>query len=151
MISACARAKTLWGNLCRATSAKAAGANTARKPSSITAKKMSTRRSCCCAQLCGRRGLPAADVERVLHWSNYSAKAVAQIQARGMPIDMALWNFVQENKAAVIGELLRHSIRVMAATIRSTRRMASGAMRASSNWLDKCRRNSMAAAGKRAA
>ena len=34
-------------------------------------------------------------------------KAVAQIQARGMPIDMALWNLVQENKAAVIGELLR--------------------------------------------
>ena len=36
--------------------------------------------------------VPAADVERVLHWSNYSAKAVALIQARGMPIDMALWN-----------------------------------------------------------
>ena len=29
------------------------------------------------------------------------------IQARGMPIDMPLWNSVQENKAAVIGELLR--------------------------------------------
>ena len=43
----------------------------------------------------------------VLHWSNYSAKAIAQIQARGMPIDMPLWNLVQENKAAVIGELLR--------------------------------------------
>ena len=59
---------------------------------------------------CDQRGhtlLPAADVERVLHWSNYSAKAVAQIQARGMPIDVALWNLVQENKAAVIGELLR--------------------------------------------
>jgi hypothetical protein len=51
--------------------------------------------------------LPAADVERVLWWSNYSAKAVALIQARGMPIDMALWNLVQENKAAVIGELLQ--------------------------------------------
>ena len=51
--------------------------------------------------------LPAADVERVLHWSNYSAKAVALIQARGMPIDVALWNSVQENKSAVIGELLR--------------------------------------------
>ena len=56
------------------------------------------------AQLRGRLGLPPADVERVLHWSNYSAKAIAQIQARGMPIDMALWNLVQENKAAVIGE-----------------------------------------------
>ena len=51
--------------------------------------------------------LPAADVSRVLHWSNYSAKAVAQIQARGMPIDVPLWNLVQENKRAVIGELLR--------------------------------------------
>jgi DNA polymerase I len=48
-----------------------------------------------------------ADVPRVLHWSNYSAKAIAQIQARGMPIDMALWDLVQENKLAVIGELLR--------------------------------------------
>jgi DNA polymerase family A len=51
--------------------------------------------------------LPAAAVPRVLHWSNYSANAVAQIQARGMPIDLALWNLVQENKAAVIRELLR--------------------------------------------
>jgi DNA polymerase-1 len=59
------------------------------------------------AQLRGRPGLPPADVARVLHWSNYSAKAVAQIQARGMPIDMRLWNLVQENKAAIIGELLR--------------------------------------------
>jgi hypothetical protein len=61
-------------------------------------------------QLRGRRcryGFYPADVERVLHWSNYSAKAVAQIQARGMPIDMRLWNLVQENKAAVIQYLLR--------------------------------------------
>jgi hypothetical protein len=47
------------------------------------------------------------DVARVLHWSNYSAKAIAKIQPRGMPIDMALWNLVQENKSAVIGELVR--------------------------------------------
>ena len=66
-----------------------------------------------CAQLqrhCDHRGytlFPAADVERVLHWSNYSAKSVALIQARGMPIDMVLWNLIQENKAAVVGELLR--------------------------------------------
>jgi hypothetical protein len=59
---------------------------------------------------CDQRGytlLPPADVERVLWWSNYSAKAVALIQARGMPIDVALWNLVQENKTAVIKELLR--------------------------------------------
>jgi hypothetical protein len=43
----------------------------------------------------------------VLHWSNYSAKAVAQIQARGMPIDMPLWNLVQENKATVLRYLLQ--------------------------------------------
>jgi hypothetical protein len=51
--------------------------------------------------------LPAADIERVLWWSNYSAKAVALIQARGMPVDVTRWNLVQENKAAVIQELLR--------------------------------------------
>jgi DNA polymerase I len=55
-----------------------------------------------------RAQLPlGTDVGRVLHWSNYSAKAIARIQARGMPIDMPLWNLVQENKPAVIGELLR--------------------------------------------
>jgi len=59
------------------------------------------------AQLRGHDKLLPADVPRVLHWSNYSAKCVALIQARGMPIDMELWNLVQENKAAVVGELLR--------------------------------------------
>ena len=54
----------------------------------------------------GRR-FPPARVQHVLHWSNYSAKSVALIQARGMPIDMYLWNLVQENKAAVIQYLLR--------------------------------------------
>jgi hypothetical protein len=46
-------------------------------------------------------------VEHVLHWSNYSAKAITKIQAHGMLIDMPLWNLVQENKTAVIAELLR--------------------------------------------
>jgi DNA polymerase-1 len=59
------------------------------------------------AQLRGCPGMPRADVERVLYWSNYSTKCIALIQARGIPIDMALWNLVQENKVAVIGELLR--------------------------------------------
>src|SRR5207302_64022 len=40
------------------------------------------------AQLVGNRTFPATDVERVLHWSNYSAKATALIQLAGMPIDM---------------------------------------------------------------
>ena len=55
----------------------------------------------------GRRGLPPANVELVLYWSNYSAKAVAKVQARGMPIDMRLWNLVQENRLPVIRELRR--------------------------------------------
>jgi hypothetical protein len=60
------------------------------------------------AQLRGRgRRLPPVDAERVMHWSNYSAKAVAMMQARGMPIDTVLWNLVQENKAAVTTELMR--------------------------------------------
>ena len=42
-----------------------------------------------------------------MHWSNYSAKTVALIQAKGMPIDMPLWNLVQENKAAVIAALIQ--------------------------------------------
>jgi DNA polymerase-1 len=59
------------------------------------------------AMLRGRPGSPTADVARVLHWSNYSAKAVALIQMKGIPIDIELWNLVQENKAAVIAELIR--------------------------------------------
>jgi hypothetical protein len=54
----------------------------------------------------GRR-FPPTRVEHVLHWSNYSAKAVALIQARGMPIDMLLWNLVQENKVEVVQYLVR--------------------------------------------
>ena len=58
-------------------------------------------------QLRGRTYLPAANVEWVLYWSGYSAKAIAQIQARGMLIDVPLWEMVQHHKAAVISELLR--------------------------------------------
>ena len=60
-----------------------------------------------CAQLRrGRNSMPT-NVNLVLHWSNYSAKAIALIQAKGMPIDMELWNLIQENKTAVVHELLR--------------------------------------------
>ena len=55
-------------------------------------------------QLLDKRG---GDIERVLYWSNYSAKCIALIQARGMPIDIDLWNLVQENKAAVICALIQ--------------------------------------------
>jgi hypothetical protein len=66
------------------------------------------------------------DVDHVLHWSNYSAKAIALIQARGMPIDLELWNLVQENKAAVIAELIRQFDPSYGSLIRSTRRKVSG-------------------------
>jgi hypothetical protein len=59
------------------------------------------------AQLLGAAGFDPIDVPRVLHWSNYSAKAIARIQARGMPIDTEPWNLVQENKATVVAELIR--------------------------------------------
>jgi DNA polymerase I len=59
------------------------------------------------AQLLGNGTSPPADMLHVLRWSEYASKAVAQIQARGIPIDMPLWNLVQENKAAVIRELLQ--------------------------------------------
>jgi hypothetical protein len=59
------------------------------------------------AQLRGQPGLPPADAGRVIFWSEYSAKCIAQIQARGMFLDQPLWNLVQENKITVIGELRR--------------------------------------------
>src|SRR5262249_44342000 len=55
---------------------------------------------------CGRE-LPPIDPALVMHWSNYSAKAVALMQAKGMPIDMRIWNGVQENKLVVIDALRR--------------------------------------------
>ena len=58
-------------------------------------------------QLTGYGNRAPVDPGLVMHWSEYSAKTVARIQARGMPIDMPLWNLVQENKRAVIGALIR--------------------------------------------
>jgi DNA polymerase I len=59
------------------------------------------------AQLRGSNRFPRLNTDRVIFWSEYSAKAVALIQARGIPIDMYIWNLIQENKGAVIRELLR--------------------------------------------
>jgi hypothetical protein len=58
-------------------------------------------------QIRGYAKFTPVDVKRVLHWSNYSGKVIAQIQARGMPVDRALWNLVQENPEAVIENLRR--------------------------------------------
>ena len=63
--------------------------------------------SCLEKLLIGSARFPPADVARLLHWSDYSAKTVAQIQARGMPIDMALWNAAQEYKPAVVRALIK--------------------------------------------
>jgi hypothetical protein len=57
-------------------------------------------------QLSGYEQRAPVDPQRVMRWSEYSAKTVALIQARGMPIDMPLWDLVQQNKAAVIGALI---------------------------------------------
>jgi hypothetical protein len=81
----------------------------------------------------GRILLPAADVERVLWWSNYSAKAVALIQAKGMPIDTELWNLVQENKRPWSVNCCDSLIPVTAMTIRSTHRTGPGATRGSNS------------------
>jgi hypothetical protein len=43
-----------------------------------------------------------ADTDFIIYASEYSAKCVARIQARGMPIDVYLWERVQENKFVVI-------------------------------------------------
>jgi hypothetical protein len=53
------------------------------------------------------QGFSKVDIWRIIEWSNYSAKAIARIQAAGMPIDVELWNLVQENKLVVIDALRR--------------------------------------------
>jgi hypothetical protein len=57
-------------------------------------------------QLAGYGSYPPIDPELVMRWSIYGAKTAARIQARGMPIDMELWELVQENQMAVIGALI---------------------------------------------
>jgi DNA polymerase-1 len=58
-------------------------------------------------QITGYRDIPPIDVERVISWSRYSGRTVAQIQHKGMPIDTALWDLVQENEQAIITALLQ--------------------------------------------
>ena len=40
-------------------------------------------------QIRGSNRFPRVDTDRVIFWSEYSAKAVARIQAKGIPIDMS--------------------------------------------------------------
>ena len=57
-------------------------------------------------QISGYCNYAPIDPQLVMTWSTYSAKTVARIQAAGMPIDVPLWNLVQENKAAVVAALI---------------------------------------------
>ena len=59
------------------------------------------------AQLAGYGPYAPIDPRAVMRWSVYSAKSVARIQTRGMPIDMPPWNLVQENQAKVAAALIK--------------------------------------------
>ena len=88
----------------------------------------------CCAHNYAAAAIPCRPMSpRVLHWSNYSSKAIAQIQAKGMPIDMELVEpdpgEQGRGRACAAAPV---SIRATAATIRSTRRTANGPTIASS-------------------
>ena len=58
-------------------------------------------------QIRGHGPFAPVDPNDVMRWSLYSAKSVARVQARGMPIDMELWDLTQENKSRVIEALIR--------------------------------------------
>ena len=58
------------------------------------------------AQLAGYGHYAPVDPQLVMRWSEYSAKSVARVQAAGMPIDMPLWNLVQENKWTIARALI---------------------------------------------
>jgi hypothetical protein len=58
-------------------------------------------------QIGGHGRFQRASVPHVLLWSDYSAKAIARVQARGIPIDTYLWHLIQEHRVATIRELLR--------------------------------------------
>jgi len=51
--------------------------------------------------------LPAADVPHIIWWSEYAAKVVASVQARGTLIDVPLYNLIRENRLAMIDAVRR--------------------------------------------
>jgi hypothetical protein len=59
------------------------------------------------AQIRGSNRFSRVDTDRVIFWSEYSAKAVALIQAKGIPIDMYIWDLIQEYKYVIIDALRR--------------------------------------------
>ena len=58
-------------------------------------------------QIRGFNRFPRVDTDRVIFWSEYSAKAVARVQAQGIPIDMYIWDLIQEYRYAIIDALQR--------------------------------------------
>jgi hypothetical protein len=59
------------------------------------------------AQIRGSNRFSRVDTDRVIFWSGYSAKAVARIQVKGIPIDMYIWDLIQEHRYAIIDALRR--------------------------------------------
>ena len=59
------------------------------------------------AQIRGSNRFFRVDTGRVIFWSKYSAKAIARIQAKGIPIDMYIWDLIQENRYTIINALRR--------------------------------------------
>jgi hypothetical protein len=59
------------------------------------------------AQVRGSNRFPRVDTDRVIFWSEYSAKAVAHIQVKGIPIDMYIWDLIHEHRYAIIDALRR--------------------------------------------
>ena len=57
-------------------------------------------------QLRGHERRAPLDPQLITRWSVYSAKSVACVQLRGIPVDMPLWNLTQENKYRVLSALL---------------------------------------------
>src|SRR5262249_32139250 len=58
-------------------------------------------------QIRGSNRFSRVDTDRVIFWSEYSAKAVAHIQVKGIPIDLYIWGLIQENRQAIIDTLRR--------------------------------------------
>jgi DNA polymerase-1 len=58
-------------------------------------------------QLRGHGRFEPVDTERVIFFSDYSSKAIARIQSRGIPIDLPLWEIMRDNAAAIVSELIR--------------------------------------------
>jgi hypothetical protein len=59
------------------------------------------------AQIRGSNRFPRVNTDFVIFWSEYSAKAITRIQAKGIPIDMYIWDLIQENRYAIIDALRR--------------------------------------------